>query len=76
MVIHDEAVRDPERPAVDVRDDRTGRQLAPEAEVDLLDDVGRLLVGGTQPAGEPPELATASFVVLGDAQGELIRGKR
>ena len=37
--------------------------------MDFLDDVGGLLVGGAQPAREPPQLATASFVVLGDAQG-------
>ena len=43
-MIHDEPVRDPEGPRIDILDMVTSLQFVPQAEVRFLDDVGRLLV--------------------------------
>ncbi len=44
MLIHDEPVRDPEGPRIDVFDMSADLQFVPQPEVRFLDDVGRLLV--------------------------------
>ncbi len=67
VLVHDQAIRDPERPGVDIEDVGALLELLPEAEVDLLEDVGGLLLGCAEAAGESPQRAAAALVVLGDA---------
>ncbi len=55
VLIHDQAVRDTERPRVDIDDGRALVELLPESEVDLLHDVGGLLFGDAEAASEVPD---------------------
>src|SRR4051794_23454802 len=73
MLVHDQAIRDAECPRVDVGDRGAALQLVPQAQVDLLDDVGCLFVGRPESARESPQHAAPALVVVRDALLETDR---
>ena len=70
VLVHDQPVEDPEGPGIEILDDRAAPELAPEAEVGLLDGVVGRLLGSTESARKAPQLAAPTLIALGDGRGE------